>query len=675
MYQRYGDILAISVNDWIKTGLTYNQYNNDLKRGYLNIAFRSTYGNTLIDVKSIKRPDRRAVIEAMYGKIDEVVVVEYNDESKEANRKPYLEIDEKAVEFYRNYTYIDASGNERNLSVSVQEQYVNEASILNMFRKAYQEQTMARAANSKRVVKKEFFMDCAKHAQKLAEYYPNCLPSHYRILEQKYENFFAESNGYEYLISRTHGLSNSEKLTEEAKSWLIARFATPINKVTIHQLFEEYNIEVDRRNQTIDDDKKKWKFVTSEQAIYAFLNKPEIKPLWYGMRYGELISKDKYTRQNKTILPSCRDALWYGDGSKLNYYYRTEDGKMATCNVYEVMDAYSEVLLGYYISDSEDFEAQYMSFRMAMQFSGNRPYEIRYDNQGGHKKLAAGEFFSKLTKLNIPTAPYSGRSKTIESVFGRIQMHFMHKDWFFTGQNITAKKKESRENYEFVMANKANLPTLDEIKRFYEKKREEWNNAKHHETGIPRIEMYRQSVNEESIKVSPLDMITMFGVIDPTPNTYTSAGISKKIKKLDYRWEVLTDDNMPDYDFLRKNVDRKFHIGYDLNDMSMVALYVKEAKGYRFVAMAQKYIEIHRAKQDQTEFDHRFIKSVELANKKMRLDMVDEIESIMERHGMHPAQHGLNMPKPKGISIKKEDVGTRTKRLSNMVTADVADKY
>ena len=91
--------------------------------------------------------------------------------------------------------------------------------------------------------------------------------------------------------------------------------------------------------------------------------------------------------------------------------------------------------------------------------------------------------------------------------------------------------------------------------------------------------------------------------------------------------------------------------------------------------MAQKYIEIHRAKQEQTEFDHQFIKASEHANKKMRLEMVDEIEGIMERYGMHPAQHGLNMPKPKGVNLKKEDVGMKTKRLSNMVIADVTDKY
>lgn len=656
MYQKYGETMTISVNDWMAAGLTERQFHYDSKNRLLMIARRAINGNTLIDVKSIRRPDRRAAIEAKFGKIDE--------EEKKLSLMD-VTIDEGARVFFRDYTYTDAAGKTLHLPEDTQTQYVNEASILNMFRRVYQRQVMARAANGKRKPKKEFFKECADKAKALKATIPNHLPTEARSMERKYDRYMAE--GYQCLVSGLYGKNNSAKLTEEAKFWLIARFATPIEKLTIQQLFVEYNNEVERHED--------WKRIESEQTIYTFLNRPEIKPLWFGMRNGELKSKEKYTRQHKTLLPTRRDSIWYGDGTKLNYYYRTADGNIATCNVYEVMDVYSEVLLGYHISDSEDFEAQYFAYRMAMQKAGHKPCEIRYDNQGGHKKLASGDFFSKLSKLNIPTMPYNGKSKTIESAFGRFQAQYLHKDWFFTGQNITAKKLESRENYEFIMANKANLPTLDEIKKRYAQRREEWNNAEHFDTSIPRIKMYEKSVNNTTTKVGVLEMIDMFGVIDSTANTYTASGITKTIKKRDYRWEVLTSDGLPDLDFLRNNVDRKFHIGYDLNDMSMVALYTKDAKGYRFVTYAQKYIEIHRAKDEQTEFDHRFIKAMDVANKRLRIDMVDTIEEIMERNGLHPAQHGLNMPKIKGVNMKSDDIGRHTKRISNLVTADMEDRY
>ncbi len=77
--------------------------------------------------------------------------------------------------------------------------------------------------------------------------------------------------------------------------------------------------------------------------------------------------------------------------------------------------------------------------------------------------------------MAIKTQPYNGKSKTIESAFGRFQMQFLKRDWFFTGQNITAKSDESKANEEFVMANKSNLPSLEDIKAVYAKRRQEWN--------------------------------------------------------------------------------------------------------------------------------------------------------------------------------------------------------
>ena len=660
MYQHYGDILTISVNDWMAAGLTYDKFKHDSHEGQLTIVKRGINGNTLIDVRSVKRPDRRAAIEAAFGSIDMA-----------DRRLDFMDVtpSAEAAEFFRTYTYTDDGGKERHLPEEAQRQYRTEAAILDMFRRVWQRQAAARAASGRRKTKKEFYAECVRRAAELAKdpLTANSLPSNPRSMERKMDEY--AEKGCESLISGLYGKKNSAKLTEDAKFWLVARYATPVNRVTVQQLFEEYN-EVAKKHE-----QDGWKTVESEQTIRAFLNRPEVRPLWYGMRHGELKAKEKYTRQHKTVLPSVRDSIWYGDGTKLNYYYRNEKGEIATTSVYEVVDVYSECLLGYWISDSEDFEAQYMAFRSAVQFAGHKPNEIRYDNQGGHKKLAGGDFFGRIAHLNIPTQPYNGKSKTIESIFGRFQSQFLHRDWYFTGQNITAKKAESRENYEFVMANKNNLPTLDEIKKRYAQRREEWNNSEHFDTGIPRIEMYRRSVNEKTQAVTPLDMIDMFGVIDPVANTYTASGITKTVKGRDYRWEVLKSDGMPDFEFLRKNVDRKFHIGYDLNDMSIVALYTKDAKGYRFEAYAQKYVEIHRAKQEQDGFDHMFIKAAENANKRLRMEMTDDIEAIMEKYGMHPAQHGLNMPRPKGLNIKTEDIGRMTKRTSNLVTSDIENQY
>ena len=196
---------------------------------------------------------------------------------------------------------------------------------------------------------------------------------------------------------------------------------------------------------------------------------------------------------------------------------------------------------------------------------------------------------------------------------------------------------------------------------------------------MTRIEAYRKSKNEQAQPVSMLDLIDIFGIINPTPITYRSSGVQMAVCGVKYEWEVLTADGAPDFDFLSKNVDRKFHVKYDPKDMSIVSLYTKDANGYRFEALAQKYIKVHRALQDQDKLDHSFIRVMDERNKQMRIGMQAETERIMEEAGVHPSQHGLNMPKLKGISAKKaakhEDYGEFTKEVSNIDMSDIRSKY
>ena len=661
MYEIRDNILTISVNDWIRCGLTDAQYRHDKQRSGLHTTDLAKGGETRIVVSSI--PSRRLrQIELHLGKAADNSTLSVTE----------IERKQEAIAFYAEFRYMDETGKQRALPEDKQTQYVNEASLLDYFAKR---RRMMRE-NGRRISKKEYYARCVEKAKGLAEGdWTNNLPRNVRSFERRFEEYL--NGGYRVLIHNNYGKKQAEKITAEAKLWLIARFATPVEKLTMKQLFYAYNAEVVRHPGSDVEDA--WKPLKSEDTIRMFLERPEIKPLWYGMRYGELEAKEKYTRQHRTILPTRRDTLWYGDGTKLNYYYLDENGKRATMNVYEVVDVYSECFLGYQESKTENFADQYYAYRKALQFAGHKPYEIKFDNQGGHKKLMGGNFFKSLARVAITTMPYNGRSKTIESIFGRFQSEYLHKEWFFTGQNVTAKKMESRPNMEMVLANTENLPSKEEALKTYLMRREEWNNAILPGTNMTRIEAYRKSKNEQAQPVSMLDLIDIFGIINPTPITYRSNGVQMKVCGIQYEWEVLTADGAPDFDFLSKNVDRKFHVKYDPKDMSIVSLYTKDANGYRFEALAQKYIKVHRALQDQDKLDHSFIRVMDERNKQMRIGMQAETERIMEEAGVHPSQHGLNMPKLKGISAKKaakhEDYGEFTKEVSNIDMSDIRSKY
>lgn len=655
MYVSYNDTVAISVNDWITAGLTKNIFEHDSKRGDLKIVRRGINGNTLIDVRSIRRPDRRAKIEAAFGKIEE-----------KAKVVPFLNRirpDQKAKEFFDSYTY----GEGKHLDERLKTVYCNSAAVLNALHEVYREHRAARLSAGSRVNHGKFMEAAARFVKESLPEWPHSLPKSVKRLGIVFKGYLKD--GYVTLVSGKLGNQSSEKLNEAGQRWVLARWATPIDKLGLSRLFAEYNVKA-----AIEG----WKPLKSEQTLRNYLERPDIKVLWYGARRGELKAKEAFVPQHRTLLASCRDANWYGDGTKLNYFYRDENGKIATCNVYEVVDEYSECLLGFAVSKTEDFAAQYKAYRMALDFSGQKPFQVTFDNQGGHKKLASEKFFAKMAHLCIGTQPYNGKSKTIESIFKRFQEGYLRRDWFFTGMNITTHKAESRLNAEMLAANKGSLPTLQEAVKIYEQRRREWNQAPHPKTGRPRIEMYYSSRNERCTPIQLWERIDLFGLMTAKPVVFRASGIEIQVQGIKYAYDVLGPDGFTDMEFRKKHTGGRFYLEYDPDDLSTVALYQEMPGGdKKFVALASKYIHIHRAKQDQTDQDHRIIARRDAANKDMREEIQERIEGIMEAEGLHPSQHGLNMPQPrmnrgkrKGGRLSGDILGRMAKKESNLVAVD-----
>jgi hypothetical protein len=585
------------------------------------------------------------------------------NEQEKSSFASSIVFDENAALYFDEY--ITAAGT--TLPDEAKREYANHASLMNALRVQFDKMRIARSRQGKRVSFTAFIEEAASMLQneEILRRFAHRLPATGRGLRIQYERY--ADLGYEGLVSKAFGNNNTVKITDEAGEWLWSRFASPVNRVTAAQLFDEYNALASEMG---------WKTLKSEASVTNYLNRSDIKEKWYATRYGELKYKEKFVRQHRTELPSLRDMLWYSDGTKLNFYYKDENGKTATCQVYEVIDAYSEVLLGYHISKSENYEAQYHAFKMALKTAGHVPYELKFDNQGGHKKLDAGDFLGKVAHLAIPTSPYNGKSKTIENAFKRFQESYLVNAWYFTGQNIQAKKAESKANHEFILANDKNLPSLAEASATYVAMREKWNNAKHPATGISRIEMYRASSNPRARALSILDMIDIFWITTEKPNTYRASGIEIIVSKQKYAYEVLDADGMPDTDFLRKNVDKKFFVKYDPTDMSIVRLYDLDSSGrMRFCAMAQTYIKVHRAKQELTSSEESFIRKVDAVNKTQRIENIERAENALERIGLHPAQHGLKMPSVKGVSKKDrkradEKKGGSAETIGKMLKAE-----
>ena len=571
---------------------------------------------------------------------------------KQEQMKKQLVIDTKARDWYEQFEY-DLNGVQTHLDGRLIDEYTLNASVLNtLISEQNDRMALSKALNNKR---SDLWEILIATCERLRELHGHTLPTNASRLRGKIAEYKRE--GYIALVSKKIGNRNTTKITEEAGRQIIALKRSRVPVLTDAQIFEEFNRIADQKG---------WKPLKSERSLRQWLNSPEVQPLWYDAVHGERASHQRFDRKHRTVLPSKRDSLWYGDGTKLNLYYQDDEGKMRTINVYEVVDAATEVLLGYYIGENEDYIAQYHSYRMAVQTSGHKPYEIVYDNQGGHKKNVSLGLFSKICRIHRPTAPYNGESKTIENLFYRFQSQVLHKHWNFTGQNVTTKKENSHPNLEFIEANVHQLPTLEELKSQYAAARKEWNEMPHPATGKPRIEMYNESVNEETQEVGVHDFIDMFWYITDKPSTFGTRGIEITIKKQKYAYEVFSEPGVPDTEWRRQNTYKRFYVQYDPYELTSVRLLYKDKAGnLRFARVAEPPIVIHRAQQEQTAEEKQFIRRMQETTAQERVDRQVAARNIEHDHGVAPEQHGLVTPDLKGLPKEAQrQIDKRVRRYS-----------
>ncbi|KAA6351249.1 hypothetical protein EZS27_001395 [termite gut metagenome] len=645
----YNDKIGVSYNE-LTSVMRIGTLRSLLVRGRVHRLNRGGGLNNQVFIDYSTLPEvYREKFEERFGNPVEVL--------EQRKKEEAVTLDSNAKVFYSEYRY-EKAGEMVSLPESLQKEYTLNASVIKMLEATFQKRKAMR--KSLGGATKHVFETIVAESEALRDLCGHTLPVNAVRLREKMNAF--RSEGFIALLSGKVGNSNTLKISKEVGDYIIALKRSRVPIYTDTQLFEVFNLEAPIRG---------WKPLQSIRSLTTYLDRPDVRPLWYDAAYGELKAHQLFSRKNRTLLPSMRDSLWYSDGTKLNLYYKDFDEKgkllIKTIDVYEVMDAYSEVLLGYHIGE-ENYETQYHAFRMAIQTAGHKPYELVTDNQGGHKKLDTAGFLRKICRVYRPTAPYSGQSKSIESVFGRFQSQHLHKLFAFTGQNITTKKENSRPNLEFVEANKDKLYTLQELKVAYAAARKEWNESAHPAMGISRMEMYQKSVNPETVTVNALDMVEMFWIQSDKPHTFTSSGLEITINKHTHAYEVYASAGVPDRDWRRKNVGRKFVVRYDPYCLTSIRLYCIEANGdLRFDRIAEPYMVVHRNIQEQEAGDMAFIHKNIWENTEDRIARQVAARAIEQQHGVNPEKHGLSRPKMRGVKKEvEEEINKRLKKYARV---------
>ena len=661
LMEYYRGIAAVTVEDLTRTDdgeavISRSNYGNLTKRHRINVLRPGKGSGSYALVEYASLPERfKARFAAKYGDPERLL-------RKERTALPQ---DPEAQRFF--YDHILPNG--EHIPEGKQEEYTVNARVLNsLLEMANTQRTMRRACNNGTPVA---WANILRASEEMRESCGHTLPSSEARLRDKMREYARK--GYACLVSGKFGNTNTLKITKEAERQIIAlrRSRTPV--YTLQQMFERYNAIAAARG---------WKPLRSESSLRQFLERPDIKPQWYDAVYGELASKQIYSRHNKTLMPTMRDSLWYGDGTKLNLFYKDyEGGKLVvkTAFVYEVADAFNDTLLGYAIGKTENFDLQYKAFRMAVETSGHKPYEIVTDNQGAQTSKVAQAFFASITShVSRTTSPYNPQSKTIERLFGEFQRQILGQDWRFTGGNISAKDAW-KINREFVDANKEYLYTYDELLAAYAEARRKWNAVN------GRLAAYQASVNPETEAVSQIDMVNLFWIRTDRPSKFTADGISIQYQKRKYTYEVLTADGKPDYEWRKVNTGKEFIMKFDPMKMDMAMLFEQTATGLRYVISAYPYLTVHRNIQEQKDGDMTLIRQNDSENKRMRVQRRIENHSLEIEYGVAPEQNGLTTPALKGISESEfetfadavaivtpqdspdtTDIGPFNKEMSNM---------
>lgn len=514
------------------------------------------------------------------------------EESKTIPFDRYLKSDENAAAFFANYELADG----RYLSEANQEaveEYTANVCIFNAIAKLYREITNANPKINKGTLWNRFSKAIHSQPKEIKQRYPFNLPTNSRALRAKFEACVLEKANKRYPLPGLEGLihanycnTHSAKITEEIGDWLLSTYCLPLN----YSIFELWNLY---QNERCD---RGWP-VLSESGIANYINTPERERIWTLARDGE----EEYTKKYGHTLTKNRNRLfpnahWAIDGTKLDavHYWDNKAKMAAVCKINVLIDVYSEKILGYSFSMTENHIDHFIALKMAVNEAGARPYLFTYDAQSAHRSKKMQELYDKLTPKGGGGTHYhhkvGRKSNPIEQVFNRLQQQVVMKRWFSDGQSIKAKQSRSKANMEFIEANKGALPTFEELQMHWEIMVEEWNSRpRSKKTTKTRNEFFEQKSSHRN-EIDVQERISMFWLNETKPKKYYAHGMPLTVAGEDYIYEVYDADGEVDIDFQVKYVQQSLIVSYDpeyLDDY--IALYRLNDKDEKvFVAFAQK---------------------------------------------------------------------------------------
>ena len=395
----------ISLEDWKSAGLTYQQYENDRKRGKL-VATRGTRNKPVqIEVDSIKDPAKKA-------KIQEYIIAKHGDPNAKSDQLDNFQT-----------KYMAISDKDRNKAWSMYH-------VAKAFNDVRFEAKKDKTRNVEDAT--EAFLIEFRYADRWAEHRKVLANSKGEVPARKtiykWAKDVLKKNDPYALINPRVERQTPNKFTDEQQKYIYNMYGqtTQMTVAMVHRSYNEICVLHGWEKATYSQVNKYIKFL--ELTDGAALDKA---------RYGQKYAHDKHEPHIERDYSQLKFmGMLVADGKKLDYFIKVGNKKVRPMFV-SWMDVATDMILGFELSLTESTVAVASSFRMAMinaaRIAGQKdaglvPSEVYTDNGkafnnhywdgnpdfGTYQEGVFAAFEPWGLKYRTRAKAYNGQAKTIE---------------------------------------------------------------------------------------------------------------------------------------------------------------------------------------------------------------------------------------------------------------------
>lgn len=382
------------------------------------------------------------------------------------------------------------------------------------------------------------------------------------------------------LISGKHGNDNAGKLEVDQHALLVQLYSDANAKPNFDQVWSIYTRKA---NEMVRMGLWHEKTLVNASTVRSYLTKPDVMQLWYEARHGHQAYRNVFEPVTQRFKPTYANALWVIDGTPLHRYFKTpEGGKYFRWNIFVVLDAFSQTVLGFWISEKENTDAVLGALRSACMVTGTLPTQVLYDNGRAIQSYRAQEALNKISVVAFPAKAGNARAKVIEGWFHWFNENVGKFRKGFT-QNPFAKRLDNQPNREALalMAKNGELSMAEDIVRELKEDLTIANNKPRKFLGNKSpLAAYRASVQATPNKQRP------FTAAIDVDAFYMLPGTNKKKKVFDEgKNKLVTFFEAQKYPFTNRGIDITINgtvYTYDIEDPNFRRLYIGQKFTVRY---------------------------------------------------------------------------------------------